>query len=39
MRPAVSYILYVTSLHEQTGGTINFAQSEEGHLVENKRNA
>ena len=30
MQPAVSYILYATSSHEQTGNVITFAQFEEG---------
>ena len=34
----VSYILYATSSHEQTGNIITFAQSEEGTLVENECN-
>ena len=37
-RPAVSYIPYATSSHEQTGDIITFAQFEEVNLVENKRN-
>ena len=39
MQPAVSYITYVTSLHEQTGKIITFAHFEEGNLVKNERNA
>ena len=39
MWPEVSYILYATSYHEQTGDIITFAQFEEGNLVENERNA
>ena len=38
MRPEVSYILYTTSYHEQTGGIVTFAQFEEGNLVENEHN-
>ena len=38
MQPAVSYILYATSYHKQTGNIISFAKFEEGNLVENKRN-
>ena len=34
-RPAVSYILYDTSSHEQTGDIITFAQFEKGNLVGN----
>ena len=33
MRPAVSYIPYTTSSHEQTGDIITFSQFEEGDLV------
>ena len=33
MRPAVSYIPYATSYHEQTGNIITFAQFEEGNLA------
>ena len=33
-RPAVAYILYATSCHEQTGGIITFTKFEEGGLVE-----
>ena len=32
MRPAVTYTLYVTSLKEQTGNVITFAQFEEGNI-------
>ena len=39
MRPSLSYILYTTSDHEQTGNIITFEQFEEGNLVENERNA
>ena len=39
MRPAVSYITYATSSHEQTSDIIAFAQFKEGILVENERNA
>ena len=39
MRPKISYITYATSSHEQTGIIINFAQFEEGNVVENERNA
>ena len=35
MWSAVSYILYDTSYNEQTGDIVNFAQFEEGGLVEN----
>ena len=38
MHPALSYIPYGTSSHEQTGNIITFAQLEEGNLVENERN-
>ena len=38
MRPTVSYILYATSSHEQTGNIITFEQFEEGNLLENERN-
>ena len=38
MKPEVSYIPYATSYNEQTGDIINFAQFEEGGLVENERN-
>ena len=37
MKPPVSYILYATSSHEQTGSIINLAQFEEGNLLEYKR--
>ena len=37
-QPAVLYITYTTSSHEQTGSIITFAQFEEGNLVENKHN-
>ena len=37
LRPEVSYILYDTSSHEQTGDIIPFAQFEECNLVENER--
>ena len=33
------YIAYATSSHEKTSDIINFAQSEEGNLVENERNS
>ena len=36
MWPAVWYIPYTTSYHEQTGDIITFAQVEEGSLVENE---
>ena len=36
MRPAVSYIPYATSSHEQTGDIITFAQFEEGGLLKKK---
>ena len=39
MHPAVSYIPYGTSSHEQTGNIITFAQFEERNSVENKHNA
>ena len=35
----VSYILYNTSYHEQTGDIITFEKFEEGNLVENEYNA
>ena len=38
MQPAVSYILYTTSSHEQTGDIITFLQFEEGNLVGNELN-
>ena len=38
MRSKVSYILYATSSHEQTGDIINFAQFEEVGLVGNEFN-
>ena len=38
-QPAVSYIPYATSSHEQTGNIIHFAQFEEGGLVEKDHNA
>ena len=38
MQPAVLYIPYTTSSHEQTGDLITFAQFEEGYLEEIKRN-
>ena len=38
MQPEVSYIPYTTSSHENTGNILNFAQFEEGGLVENERN-
>ena len=38
MRPAVSYIPYATSYHEQTVGIITFTHFEEGGLVENECN-
>ena len=39
MRPSVSYILYTTSSHEQTGNIITFEKFEEVDLVENRRSA
>ena len=39
MQPEVSYILYATSYHEQTGDIITFAQFEESNSVENELNA
>ena len=39
MSLAVSYILYATSSHKQTGSIKFFAQFEKGSLVENKHNA
>ena len=39
MQPVVSYIPNATSYYEQTGNIINFAQFEEGNLVENELNA
>ena len=38
IQPSVLYIPYDTSYHEQTGYIINFAQIEEGGLVENECN-
>ena len=37
MRPAVLYIPYATSYHEQTGDIITFEKFKEGVLVENER--
>ena len=39
MRPAVSYIMYTISYHEQTGEIITFAQFEEGDLVQKESNS
>ena len=38
MWPAVSYIPYTTSSHEQTGQIITFVQFEEGNVLEKERN-
>ena len=38
MRPAVTYTLYDTSLREQTGDVITFAQFEEGNTLNKTRN-
>ena len=38
MQPAVSLIPYGTSSNEKTGYIMNFAQFEEGNLVENESN-
>ena len=38
MRPAVTYTPYGTSLSEQTGGVITFAQFEEGNILTETRN-
>ena len=38
MQPAVSYITYITSPHEQTDDIITFAHIEQGNLVENEHN-
>ena len=38
MRPAVTYTLYVTSLKEQTGDVITFAQFEERNILTETRN-
>ena len=38
MRPAVTYTLYATSLKEQTGDVIMFAQFEEGNILTETRN-
>ena len=37
MRPAVSYIIYDTWSHEQTGEIITFVQFEEENLLKNER--
>ena len=37
MQPSVSYIMYATSYHEQTGDIITILQFEEGNFVGNKR--
>ena len=38
MRTAVTYTPYTTSLKEQTGNTIKFAQFEEGNILNETRN-
>ena len=38
MQSSVSYILYATSYHEQTGNNITFSQFEEGNIVKNEHN-
>ena len=38
MRPAVTYTPYATSLKEQTGDIIMFAQFEEGNILTETRN-
>ena len=38
MRPAVMYTPYMTSLREQTGDVITFAQFEEGNIITETRN-
>ena len=38
MRPAVTYTLYASSLKEQTGDVITFAQFEEGNILTETRN-
>ena len=38
MRPAVMYTPYATSLKEQTGNVITFAQFEEGNILIETRN-
>ena len=38
MQPEVTYMIYVTYYHEQTGDIITFAQFEEGSLVVNECN-
>ena len=38
MRPAVTYTPYATSLKEQTGDVITFAQFEEGNILTETRN-
>ena len=37
-QPALLYIPYATSYHEQTGIIVTFAKFEEGVLLENKNN-
>ena len=39
MKPSVLYISYTTLSHERSFNIINFAQFEEGNLVENERNS
>ena len=36
--PSVTYTLYATSLKEQTGNVITFAQFEEGNILNKTRN-
>ena len=38
MRPAVTYTPYASSLREQTGDVIMFAQFEEGNILAKTRN-
>ena len=38
MRPEVAYTPYATSLKEQTGNVITFAQFEEGNILTETRN-
>ena len=38
MNPAVTYSPYATSLREQTGDVITFAQFEEGNILTETRN-
>ena len=38
IRPAVTYTLYATSLKEQTGNVVMFAQFEDGNILTENRN-